>query len=32
MKIYKNSNEPIYKQISAQLREKILIGELKEGE
>ena len=32
MKIYQNSNEPIYKQISAQLREQILTGKLKEGE
>ncbi len=32
MKIYQNSNEPIYKQISAQLREEILMGKLKEGE
>lgn len=31
MKIYQNSNEPIYKQISAQLREQILTGKLKEG-
>ena len=32
MKIYQNSNEPIYKQISAQLREEILLGKLKEGD
>lgn len=32
MKIYQNSNEPIYKQISAQLREQILTGKLKPGD
>lgn len=32
MKIYQNSTEPIYKQISAQLREQILQGKIKEGE
>ncbi len=32
MKIYQNSSEPIYKQISSQLREQILIGKLKDGE
>lgn len=32
MKIYQNSNEPIYKQIAAQLREQILSGQLKAGE
>ena len=32
MKIYQNSNEPIYKQISSQLREDILTGRLKSGE
>lgn len=32
MKIYQNSNEPIYKQISAQLREQILQGKIREGE
>lgn len=32
MKIYQNSNEPIYKQISAQLREQILAGKLKPGD
>ena len=31
MKIYQNSNEPIYKQIAAQLRENILTGKLKAG-
>jgi GntR family transcriptional regulator len=32
LKIYQNSNEPIYKQISAQLREQILTGKLKPGD
>lgn len=32
MKIYQNSNEPIYKQIASQLREQILTGKLKAGE
>lgn len=32
MKIYQNSNEPIYKQIAAQLREQILSGKLKGGD
>ena len=32
MKIYQNSNEPIYKQIASQLREQIMTGKLKEGE
>ena len=32
MKIYQNSNEPIYKQIAAQLREDILSGKLKAGD
>ena len=32
MKIYQNSNEPIYKQISSQLREEILTGRIKSGE
>lgn len=32
MKIYQNSNEPIYKQIASQLREQILSGQLKVGE
>ena len=32
MKIYQNSNEPIYKQIASQLREQILSGQLKSGE
>ena len=32
MKIYQNSNEPIYKQIAAQLREQILTGKLKPGD
>ncbi len=32
MKIYQNSNEPIYKQIAAQLREQILSGKLKSGD
>ena len=32
MKIYQNSNEPIYKQIASQLREQILSGQLKTGE
>ena len=32
MKIYQNSNEPIYKQIASQLREEILFGKLKEGD
>ena len=32
MKIYQNSNEPIYKQIAAQLREQILSGQIKAGE
>ncbi|MBQ3918077.1 MAG: GntR family transcriptional regulator [Oscillospiraceae bacterium] len=32
MKIYQNSNEPIYKQISSQLREEILTGRMKSGE
>jgi GntR family transcriptional regulator len=32
MKIYQNSNEPIYKQIASQLREQILSGQLKAGE
>ena len=32
MKIYQNSNEPIYKQIAAQLREQILSGKLKAGD
>ena len=31
MKIYQNSNEPIYKQIASQLREDILSGKLAEG-
>ncbi|MBQ8121896.1 MAG: GntR family transcriptional regulator [Ruminococcus sp.] len=32
MKIYQNSNEPIYKQIASQLREQILSGKLKGGD
>ena len=32
MKIYQNSNEPIYKQMASQLREQILSGQLKAGE
>ena len=32
MKIYQNSNEPIYKQIAAQLSEQILSGKLKAGD
>lgn len=32
MKIYQNSKEPLYKQISNQLRDQILKGELKGGE
>ena len=32
MKIYQNSNEPIYKQIAAQLKEQILTGKLKSGD
>ncbi|MBP5362240.1 MAG: GntR family transcriptional regulator [Ruminococcus sp.] len=32
MKIYQNSNEPIYKQIADQLREQILTGKLKAGD
>ena len=32
LKIYQNSNEPIYKQIAAQLREQILTGKLKAGD
>ncbi len=32
MKIYHNSNEPIYKQITVQLREKINTGKLKAGD
>lgn len=32
LKIYQNSNEPIYKQIAAQLREDILSGKLKSGD
>ncbi|MBR5684277.1 MAG: GntR family transcriptional regulator [Ruminococcus sp.] len=32
MKIYQNSNEPIYKQIAAQLREDILSGKLRPGD
>ena len=32
LKIYQNSNEPIYKQIAAQLREDILSGKLKAGD
>lgn len=32
MKIYQNSNEPIYRQIASQLREQILSGQLKAGE
>ncbi len=32
MKIYQNSTEPIYKQISAQLKEQILTGKLKAGD
>ncbi len=32
MKIYQNSNEPIYKQIASQLREQILTGKLKGGD
>ena len=32
MKIYQNSSEPIYKQISAQLRDEILSGKLKGGD
>jgi len=32
MKIYQNSNEPIYKQIASQLREQILTGKLKSGD
>ena len=32
MKIYQNSNEPIYKQIASQLRGQILSGKLKGGD
>ncbi len=32
VKIYQNSNEPIYKQIAAQLKEQILTGKLKSGD
>ena len=32
MKIYQNSNEPIYKQIASQLRDQILSGKLKGGD
>lgn len=32
MKIFQNSSEPIYKQISSQLREEILSGKRKGGE
>ena len=32
MKIYQNSNEPIYKQIASQLRDDILTGKLKSGD
>ncbi|MBR3536988.1 MAG: GntR family transcriptional regulator [Oscillospiraceae bacterium] len=32
MKIYQNSNEPIYKQIAAQLKEQILTGKLMSGD
>lgn len=32
MKIYQNSNEPIYKQISSQLRDDILTGRLRSGD
>ena len=32
MKIYQNSSEPIYKQISAQLRDQILTGKLRAGD
>ena len=32
LKIYQNSNEPIYKQIAAQLKEQILTGKLKSGD
>ena len=32
MKIYQNSDEPIYKQIASQLREQILSGKLKSGD
>ncbi len=32
MKIYQNSNEPIYQQIAAQFREQILTGKLKAGD
>ena len=32
MKIYQNSNEPIYKPIASQLREQILQGKIAEGE
>jgi GntR family transcriptional regulator len=32
LKIYQNSDEPIYKQIASQLREQILSGKLKSGD
>ncbi len=32
MKIYQNSNEPIYKQIASQLRDDILTGRLESGD
>ncbi|MBO7472976.1 MAG: GntR family transcriptional regulator [Ruminococcus sp.] len=32
MKIYQNSDEPIYKQIASQLRDQILSGKLKSGD
>ncbi len=32
MKIYQNTNEPIYKQIAAQFREQILTGQLQGGD
>ena len=32
LKIYQNSNEPIYKQIATQLREQILTGKLRAGD
>ena len=32
MKIYQNSSEPIYKQISSQLRDQILTGKLRAGD
>ena len=32
MKIYQNSSEPIYKQISSQLRDQILSGKLRAGD